>query len=434
MTHYVLLHIYETCIDAPGTLPLPITHLEPGHLKGVLQSKHLKLVSDFLVRNPDAIRFRLDSFKDDFMYQGFSPCEDYTVDFVFRGHPRLTLVAEGEWISWHAFHRRLKVAPFKAKMALVDPTRMERYLEAGAITQEVELEKAIASDTLQKKVTPWESMIDASMLGLERNEHIQTQKSEGLIVFASMIEKLPNLGGLARTSEIFGAERIVLPNLNVLQSQEFKSGAVSAEKWVPVEECSERDMIEYLKLKKEQGYTLVALEQTSSSVNLHSYKFPQKTVLVLGAEGLGVPANVLILMDDCVEIEQVGVTRSLNVHVSAAIAICEWRRQSTRVATWKQPSQVTIWVFVQVKYHSCTLNKAYSNVNCRHINKYFSIPPNHFDPNHMHLSQAFLQSNQALKTSIKWFKRMWRHAEGVRQCGAEYLPGRSRQFSSGSPP
>jgi tRNA guanosine-2'-O-methyltransferase len=333
MTHYVLLHIYETCIDAPGTLPLPITHLEPGHLKGVLQSKHLKLVSDFLVRNPDAIRFRLESFKDDFMYQGFSPCEDYTVDFVFRGHPRLTLVAEGEWISWHAFQRRLNVAPFNAKMSLVDPTRMQRYLKAGAITEEVELEKVIASDTLQKKVTPWESMLDASMLGLERNEHIQTQKSEGLIVFASMIEKLPNLGGLARTSEIFGAERIVLPNLNVLQSQQFKSGAVSAEKWVPVEECSERDMIEYLKLKKEQGYTLVALEQTSSSVNLHSYKFPQKTVLVLGAEGLGVPANVLTLMDDCVEIEQVGVTRSLNVHVSAAIAICEWRRQSTRVAS-----------------------------------------------------------------------------------------------------
>ena len=48
-----------------------------------------------------------------------------------------------------------------------------------------------------------------------------------------------------------------------------------------------------------------------------------KTVLLLGAESTGVPAPLLAEVDACVEIPQRGLLRSLNVHVSAAIAAYE---------------------------------------------------------------------------------------------------------------
>jgi tRNA G18 (ribose-2'-O)-methylase SpoU len=50
-------------------------------------------------------------------------------------------------------------------------------------------------------------------------------------------------------------------------------------------------------------------------------------VLVLGAEREGIPAELLVLLDGCVEIPQLGLIRSLNVHVSGAIALYEYTRQ-----------------------------------------------------------------------------------------------------------
>ncbi len=56
-------------------------------------------------------------------------------------------------------------------------------------------------------------------------------------------------------------------------------------------------------------------------------------VLVLGREKEGIPVNVIQVLDACMEILQLGVIRSLNVHVSGAIAVWEYtRRQHARIA------------------------------------------------------------------------------------------------------
>jgi tRNA G18 (ribose-2'-O)-methylase SpoU len=41
----------------------------------------------------------------------------------------------------------------------------------------------------------------------------------------------------------------------------------------------------------------------------------------------GIPAEVIHLLDDCVEIPQFGTIRSLNVHVSASLLIWEYTKQ-----------------------------------------------------------------------------------------------------------
>jgi tRNA G18 (ribose-2'-O)-methylase SpoU len=50
-------------------------------------------------------------------------------------------------------------------------------------------------------------------------------------------------------------------------------------------------------------------------------------VLVLGREKEGIPVNLIQVLDACMEIPQLGVIRSLNVHVSGAIAVWEYTRQ-----------------------------------------------------------------------------------------------------------
>ena len=51
-------------------------------------------------------------------------------------------------------------------------------------------------------------------------------------------------------------------------------------------------------------------------------------MLVLGREREGIPAGILALLDATVEIPQLGIIRSLNVHVSGAIAMFEYTRQA----------------------------------------------------------------------------------------------------------
>lgn len=71
----------------------------------------------------------------------------------------------------------------------------------------------------------------------------------------------------------------------------------------------------------------MGLEQTAESVVLQSYSFPRRVVLVLGREKEGIPPQILDLLDVCLEIPQSGMIRSLNVHVTGAIALYEYVRQ-----------------------------------------------------------------------------------------------------------
>ena len=69
------------------------------------------------------------------------------------------------------------------------------------------------------------------------------------------------------------------------------------------------------------------MEQTSSSVCITKVTFPERTVLLLGKEKEGIPVEFLQEVDICVEIPQLGIIRSLNVHVSGAVSIWEYTKQ-----------------------------------------------------------------------------------------------------------
>jgi len=50
-------------------------------------------------------------------------------------------------------------------------------------------------------------------------------------------------------------------------------------------------------------------------------------IFLLGAEKTGIPVELLADVDLVIEIPQLGVTRSLNVHVSGAILLWEYSKQ-----------------------------------------------------------------------------------------------------------
>jgi tRNA(Leu) C34 or U34 (ribose-2'-O)-methylase TrmL len=148
-----------------------------------------------------------------------------------------------------------------------------------------------------------------------------------LILVASFLEKNTNIAGLCRSAEVFGAKTIVVPTSKVLLDPTFLSMSVTAEKWIDFVEVTKENIPEYIRrLQRDFGYSAVCLEQTRDSVEISAFKFPRKTVLILGNEKTGMVPELLPLMDHCVEIPQLGVIRSLNVHVSGAIAMWQYMK------------------------------------------------------------------------------------------------------------
>eukprot|EP01133_Synstelium_polycarpum_P001010 gene1010-1147_t len=173
----------------------------------------------------------------------------------------------------------------------------------------------------QKKILPWTEVEE------ETRSTVMSRVRQNIIIVATFVDKIPNIAGLARTSEIFNVESLVVSKKKVINDPMFTQISVTAEKWVPMIEVEEPDLKQYLISKREEGYTLLGLEQTSTSAKLESFKFPAKAVLLLGKEKEGIPTEYINLLDQCIEIPQFGIIRSLNVHVSGSILMWEFTKQ-----------------------------------------------------------------------------------------------------------
>lgn len=157
-----------------------------------------------------------------------------------------------------------------------------------------------------------------------------TTRPTSLIVVGSLVDNAYNLGGLSRISEIFGAEAMYIQSPHtVLGNKDFISVAVASQNHLPIHDLHSDNLSAFLTEKKMQGYTVVGVEQTDRSVILGSEqcKLPEKTLLVMGREKEGVPANVLGECDMLVEIPQRGVTRSMNVQTACGVVLFEYARQ-----------------------------------------------------------------------------------------------------------
>ncbi len=123
---------------------------------------------------------------------------------------------------------------------------------------------------IQKKITPWKSMLSS---GGEHGGSPSAAAFPGLCVVASLVDKLPNLGGLCRSCEIFGAGELVLPSAAAVAQQELQSVSVTAHRSLAssgrLAEVAPDDLREFVeRRRRDGGFCVVAVEQSSSSVPL----------------------------------------------------------------------------------------------------------------------------------------------------------------------
>jgi tRNA G18 (ribose-2'-O)-methylase SpoU len=81
---------------------------------------------------------------------------------------------------------------------------------------------------------------------------------------------------------------------------------------------------------KQDGYTIIGLEQTTDSECLYEFEFPRRCVLVIGNERDGLTDDVLDELDRVIEIPVYGRPYSYNVVTATVMAVYEYCKQFPR--------------------------------------------------------------------------------------------------------
>jgi len=150
-------------------------------------------------------------------------------------------------------------------------------------------------------------------------------------VFLYAPEQFENLCVLARTLEVFGFQRCHVYDPHRLVRERYgKSYAqrlrtVSAGAFQKIE--WQRVVTEVPEFLRAFAGRKIATVPRPSATSLHRFGFRHSDLLLIGAEGTGLPPAVLAECQAEVTIPQTGVTESLNLAVASGIVIAEWKRQ-----------------------------------------------------------------------------------------------------------
>jgi 23S rRNA (guanosine2251-2'-O)-methyltransferase len=148
-----------------------------------------------------------------------------------------------------------------------------------------------------------------------------TPKSPVVLVLDN-VRSMHNVGAIFRTADAFALEKIWLCGITPRPPhREITKTALGSEESMAWEYAAET--VAAVAALKQAGYQVVAVEQTTGSVQLPSF-VPQPgrpLALVLGNEVFGVEDAVLALCDLAVEIPQFGTKHSLNVGVAAGVVL-----------------------------------------------------------------------------------------------------------------
>ena len=143
-----------------------------------------------------------------------------------------------------------------------------------------------------------------------------------LVVVLDGVRSLYNVGSVFRTGDAFRVAAVVLCGITATPPNvEIHKTALGAEDSVAWRHFG--DTMEAVAWLRDEGYTILAVEQCEGSTMLTDFTpdSQQKYAVILGNEVKGVQQQVVDACDGCLEIPQFGTKHSMNVSVTAGIII-----------------------------------------------------------------------------------------------------------------
>lgn len=128
-----------------------------------------------------------------------------------------------------------------------------------------------------------------------------------------------NVGGMFRVADALGCKEIFASGKTPLPPNPM-IGVTSLGHHRRIEVHHRKIHEEAAQLIKDRGYTLVTLEIADEAVPYTEFEWPAKVCLALGNEANGIYPSIMRQRDAAVYIPMFGKGRSMNVHVSGAVA------------------------------------------------------------------------------------------------------------------
>jgi tRNA G18 (ribose-2'-O)-methylase SpoU len=162
-------------------------------------------------------------------------------------------------------------------------------------------------------------------LGRVGIDDFKKQEKLPLVVILDNVRSMHNIGSIFRTSDGFAIEKLYLCGITAQPPhREIEKTALGATQ--SIEWAYSADVCDAIKELKNDGYTIIAIEQAENSTMLNNYD-PDKSMkyaLIFGNEVNGVSDEAMNLIDTCIEIPQFGTKHSFNIVVSAGIVLWDF--------------------------------------------------------------------------------------------------------------
>jgi len=146
-----------------------------------------------------------------------------------------------------------------------------------------------------------------------------------LLLILDGITDVRNFGAIARTAECVGVHALVVPKRG---SAEVNPDAIktSAGALFKINVCREDSLSKTARFLQESGIQLIACTEKTTA-DLYQFDYSVPTALILGSEEQGISDELLRIADHLAKIPMLGSIASLNVSVSAGVALYEAVRQ-----------------------------------------------------------------------------------------------------------
>lgn len=162
-------------------------------------------------------------------------------------------------------------------------------------------------------------------------EEFRNSEKLPLVIILDNVRSALNVGSVFRSADAFAIHSIFLCGITPApphrEIQKTALGATESVNWKYF-----KDISDAIKSLRDEGFIILAAEQTVNSTPLEKAEFTgKKTAIIFGHEMDGVQQEVINQCDSTLEINQQGTKHSLNIAVCAGIICWEYFRKNLPV-------------------------------------------------------------------------------------------------------
>ncbi len=145
-----------------------------------------------------------------------------------------------------------------------------------------------------------------------------------IYLIAHNIRSAYNIGSIFRTADAFSASKIYLTGYSPDPShKKVLKTALGAEKMAAWEK--KRNISDVINVLKKDKVKIIVLENYKDGQKIQNFKIKEDVAIILGNEIQGLNKRIIRKADFCLQIPMLGGKESLNVAVSAGIALYHFK-------------------------------------------------------------------------------------------------------------